>query len=463
MKNKDIETELVLSDSQKITFCGKTIGWKHNVESDFTKPFEIEAIPGKHDYKTCQHCQNSLTQLMKKFTLKYTGNKTTKGFPYCCSLHENLINYKGFKRNEFDHVPEMAAYKITFTRQHIINNIESKEWYKKITDYIEWAVLSFGSMPKDCGEPFLLSPYIRDIRSYLESNKVFNILRRNQLVKFIDKIDNPENDEKKDLQVLLNTYESWIKIFPFGLNSYFGNLEKHYLSTLPLLVSKPQTNIYSGLSKTNYHTKESLIEALINITESLLTQINSLDLYEHGLLNDTTKIKLELLLNERKLRLKEGYKNDSPNEEHRYIKIIKQWFSDEKAFVNELTPLLLLSDNKMEIDAVDSEIEVIKNRFDSISISEIFLHFNKGLVEKNYISKPELILFIILAFEKMEIPKTKFKIQNLQTKRKVVKVFYDYYKNIAGKPHRKQRQYASLLCNYFEGFDINNVSTNFNK
>ena len=42
-------------------------------------------------------------------------------------------------------------------------------------------------------------------------------------------------------------------------------------------------------------------------------------------------------------------------------------------------------------------------------------------------------------------------------------VFYEYYKNVASKPHRKQKQYVELLCNYFEGFKTENVRTNFNK
>jgi hypothetical protein len=44
-----------------------------------------------------------------------------------------------------------------------------------------------------------------------------------------------------------------------------------------------------------------------------------------------------------------------------------------------------------------------------------------------------------------------------------MKVFYEYYKNVAGKPHKKQSQYAAILGDYFEGFNTQNVSTNFNK
>ena len=88
------------------------------------------------------------------------------------------------------------------------------------------------------------------------------------------------------------------------------------------------------------HNKKSLIDVLLILTNNLITQINSHSLYEKGLLNKPQKISLELILNERKLKLKQGYVNNSQSEEKRYRKILKEWFKDEKAFINEITPLL---------------------------------------------------------------------------------------------------------------------------
>jgi hypothetical protein len=83
-----------------------------------------------------------------------------------------------------------------------------------------------------------------------------------------------------------------------------------------------------------------LIEALISLTNNLLAQINGVALYEKGLLTDANKIKLELVISSRKLKLKKKYENSSPNEEQRYRKILKEWFKDEKIFIDEITPLL---------------------------------------------------------------------------------------------------------------------------
>lgn len=57
-------------------------------------------------------------------------------------------------------------------------------------------------------------------------------------------------------------------------------------------------------------------------------------------MTEPQKIKLELVLNERKMKLKQGYVNSSQNEEHRYRKILKEWFVDEKRFIDEVTPLV---------------------------------------------------------------------------------------------------------------------------
>jgi hypothetical protein len=109
------------------------------------------------------------------------------------------------------------------------------------------------------------------------------------------------------------------------------------------------------------------------------------------------------------------------------------------------------------------EKQPFTNNFDRITQTEIYKHFKAGLVETGYLSEQELNEYLKAAFELKIKPKTLFKIKNAPTKQKVMKVFYEYYKNVAGKPHKKQSQYAALLGDYFEGFNTQNVSTNFNK
>lgn len=111
----------------------------------------------------------------------------------------------------------------------------------------------------------------------------------------------------------------------------------------------------------------------------------------------------------------------------------------------------------------EQETPTFINNFNNISTVETYKHFKTGLVEKQYLTEQELNKYLKAAFELETIPETLFKIKDAPNKQKVMKVFYEYYKNIAGKPHGKQNKYAALLGDYFEGYNTLNVSTNFNK
>jgi hypothetical protein len=110
------------------------------------------------------------------------------------------------------------------------------------------------------------------------------------------------------------------------------------------------------------------------------------------------------------------------------------------------------------------EIFIFQNNFDGVPPINVFDFFNKKLVQDHkYLELETLKDFIFQAFEKQEIPKNKFVLKNIKTKQKIIAVFYEYYKVIAGKPTGAQINYASLLGEYFNGFTTVNVSTNFTK
>ncbi|MEJ7737439.1 MAG: hypothetical protein WKF97_08435 [Chitinophagaceae bacterium] len=109
------------------------------------------------------------------------------------------------------------------------------------------------------------------------------------------------------------------------------------------------------------------------------------------------------------------------------------------------------------------EVVGIKNNFDSVKIDKVYDHFSKHLVEKNYLTEAELTAYLKQALELKEPPKDRFSFKLVPTKAKIYKVFYRYFKDIAGKPYRRQREYAALLGDYFEGYDTDTVSTNWSK
>ncbi|WP_396185925.1 hypothetical protein [Flavobacterium sp.] len=103
------------------------------------------------------------------------------------------------------------------------------------------------------------------------------------------------------------------------------------------------------------------------------------------------------------------------------------------------------------------------NNFDNVAESKILEYFTEKLVETKYISENDLILFLKLAFDKMEVPQQKISFARLNTQRGIIKIFYNYYKIIAGKPHGKQERYIKLLSDYFISFDYEKIRTNFSK
>ena len=59
------------------------------------------------------------------------------------------------------------------------------------------------------------------------------------------------------------------------------------------------------------------------------------------------------------------------------------------------------------------------------------------------------------------IPETLFKIKKPPTKKAIEAVFYKYYTEVAGKNHGKQKEYAALLGDFFEGYKTEIIQTNW--
>lgn len=259
-------------------------------------------------------------------------------FPNCCDKHKAMVSKWWYNKANYSGIAEKIVKQLSYTEHHISERINIDDWYKDITDYIEYNVSSFG-------HPAIgLHLYLGNVKHYIKNtNSEIPKIKRQVLIEFIETYYNSPIDidktNKTDLNILYSTYQKWLKVFPFEI-SFFSTLKPHFEKQLPILNGKPETNKYTGLAKAKMHTKGSLIDILLNLTNNLLTQINTTTLYEKGLLTEPRKIKLELVLNERKMKLKQGYVNSSKDEEQRYRKILKEWFADEKRFIDEVTPIV---------------------------------------------------------------------------------------------------------------------------
>ena len=328
-------TTAYLGKIEPINLCGKPI--MYQVEMDFYEPpFEVEPTHGEHDFNTCNGCQQKLKIMGEWFQSRFNGSNEKQGFPFCCEQHANLVKMKEFNRESFLAVPAMTARKIIYTQQHIINNHNANDWYKIITDYIVWVVESFGSMPQNCGEPLYLSNYLDNVVDIFDQFEDISQEKRKKLLEFINSLKNPKQSQT-DFNVLVGAYEKWLKAFPFELESYFGKVKTYFETHLPLFYGDDDTNMYSNKSFTKVRTKSSLIEYLTNVTGMLLEKINGAELYKKGLISDATKLQIEILNKERKLK---EYNNNSPNENHRFRAMIKAWLKDEEQYLKKLSQLL---------------------------------------------------------------------------------------------------------------------------
>lgn len=104
-----------------------------------------------------------------------------------------------------------------------------------------------------------------------------------------------------------------------------------------------------------------------------------------------------------------------------------------------------------------------ENKFDSVPENKVIEYFKTELVNKNYLSEKELHDFIKLAFELKEKPKIRLCLSNIKIKGDIHNVFYRYYKDIAGCPPSRQNEYVGLLGNYFEGYNVSTLKTNWSK
>jgi len=347
----------------KIDFCGKPI-YQLEIKDIFSPPSEINHTEGKHNYAECKQCQSSWKETKNYLTKLYQGKDNKPAFPNCCKYHAEAAKHKSFKKTDFDNTPEWTANKIIFTQQHIINNLENDNWYKDITDYVEYAVASFGLMPKRA-YPLFLDNYYFSIKQFFsqQPKKVSNKekIKYEAIMEFVDKLKNPVDSSKNtDLNVLIGYYQKWLNFFPFELHTYFGDLKTHFEKSIMVLAKAPEINKYSGTAKAQLHTKKSLQEALLKVTDELLTKVSGDKLFKNGVIKDVDKLEIDLIVQERQQELKDGYLNNAEKSDKRYRTAIKNWLNDEQNFWKKVNPYLKAQQVKDEPTKAQKLTEKLK-------------------------------------------------------------------------------------------------------
>lgn len=324
-----------VSEIREVDYCDtKLIYFSGN---NYREPVSVDATTTDHNIETCKGCKKHHQLLIEEVIKKLDE------FPNCCKKHSNLLKYKEFKKSDFKDSPLQYANKIMFSFSHILQNLDDENWYDEITNYIEYCVESYGSVPPNCGLPFELGNYF---------NCLLHLLKNRGEEISSDKIDKAELEERykivciylkmyfenhekreKNFEALMKIYNDWYKLFPFELD-YFKHLRDNYKGKMPFFVGE-KFNKYLNTTTPVLHSGNSLINSLTQITEEIITTINGLKLYQAGKLSNVNAIDLQLVLEHRKMELSQISNSKDP-----FFKILSKWFKGEKRFIAEIIPKL---------------------------------------------------------------------------------------------------------------------------
>lgn len=274
-------------------------------------------------------------------------------FPDCCEPHRRLLKARWFRKVDYAYFPIKLLLTCAYTEHCIGENLEQENWYKRITDYIEWTRDSFGQMPYGFGSPLGAGMYWETIKGFIRTAKGIPEDKRTRLLQFFE-ADNAAcgQEAEIDVNVLIGLYKEWLSLFPFQI-SLFKSLKPYFENRLPLLKGPERTNMYTGLTGKKLITATELVDFLTATTKTILREVNALRLHQNGLLGDADALNMEIIVAKRELELKK-YEHTSAESEA-YQNILIDWFRAEKEFLNDITPVLKRTDEKRNfiLDVID--------------------------------------------------------------------------------------------------------------
>ena len=126
-----------------------------------------------------------------------------------------------------------------------------------------------------------------------------------------------------------------------------------------------------------------------------------------------------------------------------------------------LTTLINSSPPNQTETKTDQALPNFENNFDRASTTDVLEYFTKHLLKPGYIKKKDLHTFLINAFELKKHPGEKIKLKGKYLRKDIRLTFYNYYK--MNQVHGTKEKYVKLLSEHFQGFETNNLMTNFSK
>lgn len=363
-----------------------------NPHIDLHRPFDVHPIEGFEAPRNEQtgdampHCcrfHQKIHEIMEGWFAE---------FPFCCDKHTRLAKTEGFKKERYQAVPLKIMTNLIYTEYHIFQRIGREDWYRDITNYIEYNVHSFGptlvgsdryllaleTLLLECSrlafeeetEADFFSGGARRFQSLLHSlraNKndgaksqngcalvkmleadtiskddwpgmdVFPREKIHHLIVFIQRYNKPPV-VVEELDYLRQTYHKWLAAFPDL--EYFQALKEKYGKQSPFGVAAydPHHNPYLGTGKISVIPRAEFMELLKRFTKEMLNSVDTTALIKNGTIAEADRRQLELAVETHRIRQSNQVGAHTP-EEMQYRQIIEQWLERESAFFQQIAPL----------------------------------------------------------------------------------------------------------------------------
>ncbi len=270
------------------------------------------------------------------------GVKLYSQFPNCCEVHKGLLNTNWFNKDDYKYIVQKIPLTVAYTIHYFEKHVNDQNWLKLSIDYIEYTIRSFGQFPAGYGDQLGVKNYLMRIVIYLETeNQIISKNKRDLLLRYLTEETKKAvvtANETPNLNVLMSIYSKWLKEFPFEI-SFLSHLKPYFENRNPFLKGEIVVNDFNNTAKAQLIKEDEFINWLLDTTNTILTEFNTLNLHNKGLISDYNKIQLELLLEDRKQKLIRGYQNESKDPKTRHRKILKNWLKDEKEFMSSLSAL----------------------------------------------------------------------------------------------------------------------------
>jgi len=254
-------------------------------------------------------------------------NTPDKEFPHCCEEH--LVKYHEIKvwakaflqEDDAEMLARKTLLSLAFTESYIIFSYNKDDWYEDISDFIEFNIFSFGSTI------YHAERYLLKLIGFLKSIQAIDYDKIEKLSK-LTLIWWKNSAFSRDLLHLRRAFDKWFHSFPFEL-SLFTALKDKY-------------DLFFGIVNDDFieFDESAFMLELNKLTDVILYQHNTSNLYKQGLLTDPSKLKFELVTCQRSYQLNsENLYGQDSDKDPQYRKMIHKWFEDERKYLDEIISL----------------------------------------------------------------------------------------------------------------------------